>query len=126
MRLLLDTNIFLWITAERSDKLTAKARNVLDSASAIFVSSASIWEIAIKVRLGKLDADPEAMIGAIEASGFKELPVLARHAVGVASMPLHHGDPFDRLLVAQAISETMRLLTADSHLAAYSELVVTI
>lgn len=125
MRLLLDTQILLWITGQ-SDRVNAKARKALDSASAIYVSSASIWEIAIKSRLGKLDADPEAMISAIEASGFRELPVLARHTVGVAHMPLLHGDPFDRLLVAQAISETMRLLTADKNLAAYSELVITV
>jgi len=125
MRLLLDTNIFIWVVGQ-SDRLSAEARNILDSASAIYVSSATIWEIAIKVRLGKIDVDPQAMIDAIVTCGFQELPVLSRHAVGVAHMPLHHGNPFDRLLVAQAISETMRLLTADPQLAAYSELVVTV
>jgi PIN domain nuclease of toxin-antitoxin system len=73
-----------------------------------------------------MKADPDAMLSLIGASGFKELPVLGRHATGVAKLPLHHGDPFDRLLVAQAISELMHLVTEDPHLAAYSDLVITV
>ena len=87
------------------------------------VSAASIWEIAIKSRLGKIEGDPLAMADAIERSGFSELAVSARHAATVARLPLHHADPFDRLLVAQAISEPLILLTADSMLTRYSELV---
>jgi PIN domain nuclease of toxin-antitoxin system len=125
VRLLLDTHIFLWVV-NQSPRLNAKTRSFLESAAAIYVSSASIWEIAIKVRLGKMKADPDAMLSLIGASGFKELPVLGRHATGVAKLPLHHGDPFDRLLVAQAISELMHLVTEDPHLAAYSDLVITV
>lgn len=125
MRLLLDTHIFLWLT-DNSPKLGAMARQLVASASGVYVSSATIWEAAIKVRLGKMKVDPDELLLEIDRCGFKELYVTGRHAVAVARLPLIHGDPFDRLLVAQAISEPMRLLTADKNLAAYSELVVTI
>jgi PIN domain nuclease of toxin-antitoxin system len=125
MRLLLETHIFLWVVSDGS-RLTAEVRRILDGATAVYVSSASIWEIAIKTQLGKLRVDPDKMMNAIEESGFQELPVLSRHAVGVAKLPLHHGDPFDRLLVAQAISEPMRLVTSDVQLTVYSELVIKV
>ena len=123
MRLLLDTHVFLWAVSG-SRQLTPKIRAVIKGADEVFVSAASIWEIAIKVRLGKLEADPVTMVEAIEESGFKELPVRAAHAAHVANLPLLHADPFDRLLVAQAVTEPLRLLTADGALAIYSELVV--
>jgi PIN domain nuclease of toxin-antitoxin system len=119
---LLDTHIYLWL-ANGSPRLTAQAKERIESADRVFVSSATIWEIAIKVQLGKLRVDLDELIEQIQANGFEELPVLARHAKALASLPRHHGDPFDSLLVAQAISETMRLLTADPQLKAYSELV---
>ena len=123
MRLLLDTHVFLWAVSG-SRQLTPKIRAVIKGADEVFVSAASIWEIAIKVRLGKLEADPVTMVEAIEESGFKELPVRAAHAAHVANLPLLHADPFDRLLIAQAVTEPLRLLTADAGLASYSELVV--
>ena len=123
MRLLLDTHVFLWAVSG-SRRLTTRIRAVIEGADEVFVSAASIWEIAIKVRLGRLQADPVSMVGAIEESGFKELPVRAAHAAHVASLPLHHTDRFDRLLVAQAVTEPLRLLTADDALAIYSELIV--
>lgn len=125
MRLLLDTHIFLWAVAD-SALLRPAARRWIESADEVFVSAASIWEIAIKARLGKIDADPDELEAAIAASGFSELPVRARHAKGVVALPLHHADPFDRLLIAQAIAEPMRLLTADAALAPYSELVLMV
>lgn len=125
MRLLLDTHIFYWAFYER-DRLSKKALGLIDEAEAIFVSSASIWEIAIKVRLGKIKADPVELIEHIEESGFQELPVLSRHAIIVAALPMHHTDPFDRLLIAQAISEPLHLVTADTKLQSYSELVVQV
>ena len=90
------------------------------------MSAASIWEVAIKVRLGKLEADPYALAAAIEPSGFIELPVRAVHAAGVAALALHHHDPFDRLLLAQALAEPLRLLTADAVLSQYSDLVLRV
>jgi PIN domain nuclease of toxin-antitoxin system len=122
MRLLLDTHIFLWAVAD-SPLLRPAARTLIESADEVYVSAASIWEISIKARLGKITADPDELEAAIAASGFNELPIRAVHAKGVAALPLHHGDPFDRLLVAQAISEPMQLLTADAALVPYSELV---
>jgi PIN domain nuclease of toxin-antitoxin system len=125
VEILLDTQIFLWLTGG-NPRLKARGRDLIDSSERVFVSAATIWEISIKVGLKKLVADPELLIQEIEANGFEELPVLARHAKGVAKLPHHHGDPFDRLLIAQAISESLRLLTSDGQLAAYSELVVAV
>lgn len=125
MRLLLDTHIFLWIVND-SQRLNARVRRLLESAGEIYVSSASIWEVSIKARLGKIKADPDELLLEIERCGFQELAVQGRHAVEVARLPLHHGDPFDRLLVAQAISEPMRLITEDERLCAYSELVIQV
>ena len=95
-------------------------------AEAVFVSSASIWETAIKVRLGKMDGSPAQLAAEIEASGFQELPVWSRHALLVADLPMHHSDPFDRLLFAQAMSEPLHLLTADAQLKPYSDLVICV
>jgi PIN domain nuclease of toxin-antitoxin system len=125
MRLLLDTRIFLWI-ADDSPRLNPKARELIDSASIVYVSSATIWEAAVKAYIGKLIVDPDKLLQEIDNCGFQELPVFGRHAVGVARLPLIHNDPFDRLLVAQAIKEPMHLLTADARLAGYSDLVITI
>lgn len=125
MRLLLDTHVFLWVVAG-SPRLKPAARRLIESADETWVSAASLWEIAIKVRLGKLRADPLELAGAIEASGFTELPVRAMHAAAVATLAPHHNDPFDRLLIAQAIAEPLRLLTADAALSAYTDLVLPI
>ena len=122
MRLLLDTHLFLWAVTDNR-KLKAAARQQMLAADQIYVSAASIWEIAIKARLGKIEGDPERLALAIEDSGFIELPVSARHAARVTQLPLHHHDPFDRLLVAQSLSEPLLLLTADATLRQYGELV---
>jgi PIN domain nuclease of toxin-antitoxin system len=123
MRLLLDTHIFYWSFYEQG-RLSPKALELIDGAEEIFVSAASVWEISIKVRLGKIQADPLELVALIEASGFQELPVWSKHALLVAGLPMHHTDPFDRLLIAQAISEPLHLLTADAQLKQYSELVI--
>lgn len=123
MRLLLDTHIFLWAVSG-APRLRAAARQLIESAEVVHVSAASIWEVAIKARLGKIQADPDALVEAIAASGFVELPVRARHASEVAALPAHHHDPFDRLLLAQALVEPLHLLTADPVLPAYSDLVL--
>lgn len=122
MKLLLDTHVFLWFLAD-SPKLTKKARAKILAADDVFVSAASIWEATIKSALGKLDAVPEDLVEGIEASGFLELPVRARHAARVNQLAREHRDPFDRLLLTQAIDEPLRLLTADDALVPYSELV---
>ncbi|ODU10510.1 MAG: twitching motility protein PilT [Rubrivivax sp. SCN 71-131] len=125
MRLLLDTHVFLWAVVA-SPLLKPATRRIIEAADEVHVSAASIWEIAIKVRLGKLRADPAELVTAIDASGFVELPVRAVHTAGVAQLALHHHDPFDRLLVAQALAEPLRLLTADAALAAYGDIVLPV
>ena len=125
MRLLLDTHVFLWAVAG-SASLNAKTRQIIDAAEAVFVSAASIWEIAIKARLGKIDADPNALVAAIDDSGFIELPVRAAHAARAGALPQLHTDPFGRMLVAQALAEPLRLLTADAKLKAYGELITLV
>jgi PIN domain nuclease of toxin-antitoxin system len=125
MQILLDTHIIYWHYYEQ-EHLPEMARQLMHEAEAVFVSSASIWEIAIKARLGKLNANPHRIAQLIEAAGFNELPVFSRHAVLVADLPLLHGDPFDRLLIAQAISEPLHLLTVDAQLQPYSELVIQV
>jgi len=125
MRLLLDTHIYIWAVMD-SRKLTKATRKLIVDADTVFVSSASIWEASIKAGLGKLDADVNLLVSEIEASGFSELPVRAAHAAMVRDLPEIHRDPFDRLLVAQALCEPLRLVTADAQLAAYSNLVLTV
>jgi len=125
MRLLLDTHIFYWSFYERG-RLSTKALELIAGAEAIFVSSASLWEIAIKVRLGKMAADPEELLGQIGASGFQELPVWSKSAILVTKLPLYHSDPFDRILIAQAMSEPLHLLTVDAQLKPYSEMVIQV
>jgi PIN domain nuclease of toxin-antitoxin system len=122
MRILLDTHIFLWLaTDDRKAKKSLRAQ--IESATEVYVSAASVWEVAIKHALGKLDGDPVAFHQAIEAFGFRELPITGEHTLAVAKLPPIHKDPFDRLLIAQAITEPLTLLTADSMLAEYTELV---
>lgn len=116
-RLLLDTQVALWALAGHR-RLPGAARRLIN-AHDVFVSAASIWEIAIKASIGKLKADPAVVRDALEPSGFEELPITGEHAARVASLPAHHRDPFDRLLVAQSLVEGLVLLTCDSQLAPY-------
>ena len=125
MRLLLDTHVFLWAVAG-SPSLKPAVRRLIESADEVYVSAASIWKIAIKARLGKIRADPVTLAAAIETSGFLELSVSATHAAGVARLELHHNDPFDRLLIAQALAEPMKLITVDAVLARYSNIVMLV
>jgi len=125
MRILLDTHIFCWWFYE-PERLSQETLAIMRGAERAYVSSASIWEVAIKVRLGKIKADPRELFDQIEVNGFLELPVSSRHAVLVAELPMHHADPFDRLLIAQAMSEPLHLLTADAQLRQYSELVIQV
>jgi PIN domain nuclease of toxin-antitoxin system len=125
MRLLLDTHIFLWCI-KNDRRLSKAARSKILSASDVFISSASIWEATIKVKLKKLDVNLDKMVEAIAESGFTELAITAQHAAAVARLPDIHRDPFDRLLIAQAIFEPLTFLTADAELKNYSDLVEVI
>ncbi|WP_045220329.1 type II toxin-antitoxin system VapC family toxin [Desulfonatronum thioautotrophicum] len=125
MRILIDTQIFIWSVLD-SDLLCSKARRIMLDADKIYVSAASIWEIAIKTKIGKLQGDPHEFRDAISESGFHELCITTRHSASVHDLPLHHRDPFDRLLLAQAVIEPMWFLTADGFLAKYSKMVLTV
>jgi PIN domain nuclease of toxin-antitoxin system len=116
-RLLLDTCVLLWWRTDDA-KLTSAARRVIDEAAEVFVSAASAWEIAIKVGIGKLPA-PELVSATPSALGFIELPITIAHAELAGSLPLHHKDPFDRMLIAQAQHEGLLLVTSDRAFHAY-------
>jgi len=118
-RLLLDTHLLLWAVSA-PQKLSLATRKRLDACE-VFVSAASIWEVSIKAALGKLDADPAALLAEIEPAGFRLLPVTGEHAAAVARLPPIHNDPFDRMLVAQAKTEPLLLLTNDAALAGYGD-----
>jgi PIN domain nuclease of toxin-antitoxin system len=125
VRILLDTHILLW-SLDAPEKLPENTRALIASpASEVFFSAASIWEIAIKTALGKLNFpySPFEIAEAARKTGFFELSVACDHAAGVAKLPMHHNDPFDRLLISQALALPARLITADTTLPAYSELV---
>lgn len=125
MRVLLDTHILLWALIDPG-RLSGEVRGVIENpANEVLFSSASIWEIAIKTGLGRAEFafDPAEIVSAALDSGFVELPVHSVAAIKVATLPPHHRDPFDRLLVAQAMTEPAVLYTADGKLPTYSELV---
>jgi PIN domain nuclease of toxin-antitoxin system len=124
VRVLLDTHLLLWALGSPSRLPTAAQHTIRESE--VFVSAASIWEISIKAGIGKLTADPHEVLAALEPAGFHLLPIVGEHAARVASLPPIHRDPFDRLLIAQAITEPMRLLTNDSALAAYGDTVTIV
>src|SRR5439155_24607247 len=112
-RLLLDSHIFLWWLAD-SRKLNDDARDAIAEASAmVHVSAVTIWEIAIKARLGKVHVRTKDLAGEIAANHFLELQISARHALAAGYLPSHHRDRFDRMLIAQARLEELRLITHD-------------
>ena len=121
MRLLLDTHILLWATIW-PERLSSVARSLLeDTANDLLFSAASVWEVAIKRSLGRPDfqVDPRLLRRGLLDHGYEELPVTGQHAVAVAILPLLHQDPFDRILIAQAATEGITLLTADPRIARY-------
>jgi PIN domain nuclease of toxin-antitoxin system len=124
---LLDTHAFLWWISG-DDRLSDRASQAIaDGRNEIFVSAASIWEIAVKARLGRLSipGDPGQFIGGqVVENAFRGLPIVAGHALRLWELPDHHRDPFDRMLVAQAQVEGLALISRDSHVARYDVEVV--
>lgn len=121
MKLLLDTHLLLW-AAGTPERLSAVARLLIDDPeNELWFSAASIWEIAIKRGLGREDfrVDPRVLRRALLDNGYVELPITSEHAVGVDVLPALHKDPFDRILIAQASTEGIPLLTADPVVARY-------
>ena len=124
MRLLLDTHALLWWRAD-DDRLGPRARDLIeDPGNDVLVSVVSLWEIVVKVRVGKLEADIREIADAVEREGFALLDISTAHLRTLAGLPMHHRDPFDRLLVAQSLSESTPLLTSDRALAAYGPTVM--
>jgi PIN domain nuclease of toxin-antitoxin system len=117
VRLLLDTQVFLWWRAN-DRRLGRAVRAAVAEADLVFVSAATAWEAAIKAALGRLRY-PDTIEAGVEASGFEKLPISMAHAELAARLPAHHADPFDRMLVAQARAEELTLVTRDRSLAAY-------
>ncbi len=131
MRLLLDTHIALWSIAAPA-QLPARARALIDdSENDLFVSVVSLWEIAIKHalghrRVGRMPVSASAAFGQFTLAGFALLEITARHALAVEELPALHGDPFDRMLIAQARAEPMRLLSADAKMSGYGDIVLAV
>jgi PIN domain nuclease of toxin-antitoxin system len=131
VRLLLDTHVALWAIAD-SPRLSPRGRALIaDPANEVVVSAVTLWEIAIKHALAR--RGPNAMpvsaaeaLGYFDAAGYERLAISAAHALAVEELPALHADPFDRLLVAQALAEPLRLLTHDSQVAAYSDTIVRV
>lgn len=128
MRLLLDTHLVLWAVAT-SNRLPTRARELLEDASnEVYCSAASLWEIAIKSALRRADFDVDLRLlrAALPEMAILELPVDGRHVEQLATLPPIHKDPFDRLLIAQALAEPLILLTSDAALVAYGEGVLVV
>lgn len=128
MNLLLDTHVALWAITD-SPKLPPSARKHIQSPqTTVWVSAASVWEIAIKHALGRGDmpVSSQDAVGYFLQSGYRFLAVDAEHAVAVENLAAYHQDPFDRILVAQALVEPMRLMTHDPLVAIYSDTIIKI
>lgn len=124
MGLLLDTHVVLW-WLEDDDKLDSATKDRLDVDSEIFVSSATVWEVGIKQALGKLTSEG-SLAEQVRDSGFAMLSMSADHAIAASALPLHHRDPFDRILIGQALVEGLTVMTRDRVFDAYDVPIETV
>ena len=119
MKLLLDTHALLWWLAD-DPRLGRHARGLIEEpANDILISIASLWEMAVKLRAGKLQADLAAVMDEAKREGFITLGIAPAHLLALATLPMHHRDPFDHLLIAQAITEDAVFLSGDSNVSKY-------
>ncbi len=122
MRLLLDTHVLLWALTDDRRLGSGIAASLIDPRTSVFVSAASIWECAIKRGLGRLQiAEDSELSAAVVEAGFSPLPITAEHAEGTQALPDLHRDPFDRILVAQSLAESLTLVTSDATIRSYPE-----
>lgn len=120
MSLLLDTHAFLWWIGDDARLSDAARAAIADPDSLVYVSAASAWEISIKRGLGRIDLRDEEFFHGLRESGFTELAITAEHGLAAGALPPHHRDPFDRMLVAQARVEGLRLVTHDRAVETYA------
>jgi PIN domain nuclease of toxin-antitoxin system len=131
VKLLLDTHVALWAIAD-DERLCAKARRLIDDPeNEVVVSAATVWEISIKHALARgrpndMPISGEEALGYFREAGFELLSISPTHAAAVEALPPLHADPFDRILVAQALTTPLRLLTHDQRIAGYSDLVIAV
>ena len=119
MRLLLDTHVLIW-SVSAPQRLSAAARAaIVAPANSVFVSAATAWEMAIKQALGRLDFPLDSFDEELAHAGFDHLPVTAAHGIAAERLPRHHGDPFDRMLIAQALADGLTLVSDDGAFAPY-------
>lgn len=118
MKLLLDTHILIWWLTEDKKLSQTEIDIITDSDNIIFISAATAWEIAVKKMIGKLEA-PDDLTAALTANNFFELPITIKHSQKLYQLPLHHHDPFDRIMVAQAIAEDLIFMTRDIKIKLY-------
>ena len=118
MKLLLDTHILIWWLSQDRRLSQPESDIITNPDNLIFVSAATAWEIAVKKMIGKLEA-PDDLPAALAANNFLELPITIDHSQKLYQLPLHHHDPFDRIMVAQAISEDLIFMTRDAKIALY-------
>lgn len=119
MRLLLDTHALLWWLND-DDKLGDHVRSlILDPENDVLVSAVSLWEITVKLRIGKLDADIDEILEILPAQGFGRLEITDAHLLTLRELPVHHRDPFDHLLMAQAAAEGAHFVSQDQHVPLY-------
>jgi PIN domain nuclease of toxin-antitoxin system len=118
MRILVDSHVALWWLDDPARLSRAAHDAIADPGNEVFLSAASVWELALKITRGKL-VMPDGFVDVLAEDGFESLPVAAVHALAAAQLPAHHGDPFDRMLVAQALAEGLVLATRDRILAHY-------
>jgi PIN domain nuclease of toxin-antitoxin system len=118
MTILLDTHILLWWLADDSELPVAAAEAIADADSAVLVSAATVWEISIKTAAGRLEA-PDGLLDALTFNRFDTLGISASHARSAGRLPPHHADPFDRMLIAQAMAERLTLVSGDRRFSDY-------
>jgi PIN domain nuclease of toxin-antitoxin system len=118
MKILLDTHILIWWLSKASRLSQTEIDLITDSDNFIFVSTATAWEIAVKKMIGKLET-PDDLPAALAVNNFLELPIKIEHSQKLYQLPLHHNDPFDRIMIAQAMSEDLTFMTRDAKIPLY-------
>ncbi|MCC2624893.1 MAG: hypothetical protein K0R14_766 [Burkholderiales bacterium] len=120
MKLLLDTHVLLWVSQDHPNLAKQAKELIIDGNNYVYFSTASIWEIMIKKRVSKLDINIKTFVADLYKMNIFELPIEIEHILKLEELPNHHKDPFDRILIAQALAEPVKLITHDQALLAYS------